>query len=203
VPSGKHARPSSPIFRPSSGALALCAAAVTGVVVTPTAVQAAPTVNLDEVRRVSEARTAAATAAKVPAAKAAAAKKAAVRRPAASARALKAARYARSKINAQYVRGGVGPNRFDCSGLTLAAWRQAGVKLPHRAALQARRGRAVSKAALLPGDLVFFYTAKSHVGLYLGSGRFIHAANPRADVKIDTLTRGYYAKRITAARRIA
>jgi cell wall-associated NlpC family hydrolase len=83
--------------------------------------------------------------------------------------------------------------------------RQRGIKLPHSASAQARLGSPVSSDSLQPGDLVFFSTYRpgiSHVGMYLGDGRFIHAANSRRDVRIDTLTEGYYANRLKAARRI-
>jgi cell wall-associated NlpC family hydrolase len=107
---------------------------------------------------------------------------------------------------ARYVWGGASRGGFDCSGFMCYIFaRQRGVKLPHSASAQARLGSPVSSSSLQPGDLVFFSTYRpgiSHVGMYLGDGRFIHAANSRRDVRIDTLTEGYYAHRLKAARRI-
>jgi cell wall-associated NlpC family hydrolase len=77
--------------------------------------------------------------------------------------------------------------------------------LPHSASAQARMGSPVNSDSLQAGDLVFFSTYRagiSHVGMYLGDGKFIHAANSRRDVRIDTLTGGYYGNRMKAARRI-
>ncbi len=114
-----------------------------------------------------------------------------------------AVNYAKAQVGDAYRYGGSGPRAFDCSGLTMAAWRQAGVKLPHRAKSQFARGKKVSRAALRPGDLVFFYSSKSHVGVYIGGGRMVHAANPRRDVAIDKINTGYWKKKFVGARRIA
>ena len=107
---------------------------------------------------------------------------------------------------AKYVWGGASRGGFDCSGFMCYLFaRQRGMKLPHSASAQARMGSPVSSDSLLAGDLVFFSTYRpgiSHVGMYLGDGRFIHAANSRRDVRIDSLTQGYYANRMKAARRI-
>jgi cell wall-associated NlpC family hydrolase len=106
-----------------------------------------------------------------------------------------------------YVWGGASRGGFDCSGFMCYLFaRQRGIKLPHSASAQARLGTPVSSSELEPGDLVFFSTYRrgiSHVGMYIGDGKFIHAANSRRDVRIDSLKSGYYAKRLKAARRIS
>ncbi|ANB08095.1 hypothetical protein SAM40697_4137 [Streptomyces ambofaciens] len=92
--------------------------------------------------------------------------------------------YAHQKLGSPYVWGATGPNAFDCSGLTQAAYRAAGVSLPRTTYAQIDAGRRVSRAQLLPGDLVFFYSGISHVGLYVGDGMMIHAPNPSAPVRL-------------------
>ena len=74
--------------------------------------------------------------------------------------------------------GGTGPNGWDCSGLTIKAWKAAGVNLPHSAGKQYRIGKKISKSNLRNGDLVFFYRGIRHVGLYAGNGNVIHAPHP-------------------------
>jgi cell wall-associated NlpC family hydrolase len=102
-------------------------------------------------------------------------------------RAASAVSYAYSKLGSPYVWGATGPNAFDCSGLTQAAYRSAGVSLPRTTYAQIDAGRRVSRAELLPGDLVFFYSSISHVGLYIGNGQMIHAPNPSAPVRVAPL----------------
>ncbi|NEA99888.1 C40 family peptidase [Streptomyces sp. SID13726] len=98
-------------------------------------------------------------------------------------RAAAAVSYAYSKLGSPYVWGATGPNAFDCSGLIQAAYRSAGVSLPRTTYAQIDAGRRVSRSELRPGDLVFFYSGISHVGLYIGNGRMIHAPNPSAPVR--------------------
>lgn len=86
--------------------------------------------------------------------------------------------YAKKQIGDRYVYGGDGPSSWDCSGLTQAAWRKAGIKLPHSAGGQFRKGKKVSKSNLKKGDLVFFYSGISHVGIYAGNGKVLHASRP-------------------------
>jgi len=96
------------------------------------------------------------------------------------------------------------PSGFDCSGFTLYIYRQLGVRLPHSAADQFYLGTPVSRSDLLPGDLVFFETytqGPSHVGIYVGEGRFIHASSRRG-ISLDSLDSSYYASRYLGARRI-
>lgn len=82
---------------------------------------------------------------------------------------------ARSKLGSPYVWAAEGPSTFDCSGLTLYAWRAAGVSLPHSSRLQMSSGRSVSISTMQPGDLVFYGSPVHHVALYIGGGQVIHA----------------------------
>ncbi|KES03820.1 hypothetical protein BU52_28705 [Streptomyces toyocaensis] len=100
------------------------------------------------------------------------------------ARAAEAVAYAYRKIGSPYVWGATGPDAFDCSGLVQAAYRSAGVSLPRTTYAQIGAGRRVARSELLPGDLVFFYPGISHVGIYVGDGRMIHAPNPSAPVRL-------------------
>ncbi|MFE9023113.1 NlpC/P60 family protein [Streptomyces sp. NPDC007808] len=104
-----------------------------------------------------------------------------------NARAAAAISYAYSKLGSPYVWGATGPDAFDCSGLTQAAYRSAGVSLPRTTYSQIDAGRRVTRSELLPGDLVFFYSGISHVGLYIGNGQMIHAPNPSAPVRVAPL----------------
>lgn len=90
----------------------------------------------------------------------------------------KALAFAMKQLGDRYVRGGTGPNGWDCSGLTMKAWKTAGVKLPHSAGHQYKIGKKVSKSQLRNGDLVFFYRGIGHVALYAGNGKVIHAPHP-------------------------
>ncbi|MEU6638030.1 C40 family peptidase [Streptomyces rochei] len=99
-------------------------------------------------------------------------------------RAAAAIAYARQKLGSPYVWGATGPDAFDCSGLTQAAYRAAGVSLPRTTYAQIDAGRRVARSELLPGDLVFFYSGISHVGIYIGDGKMIHAPNPSAPVRV-------------------
>jgi cell wall-associated NlpC family hydrolase len=86
--------------------------------------------------------------------------------------------FAKKQLGDRYVRNGAGPNGWDCSGLTMKAWKAAGVKLPHSASQQFRIGKKISKSQLRPGDTVFFYPGIKHVALYAGNGNVIHAPHP-------------------------
>ncbi|MFG2643267.1 NlpC/P60 family protein [Streptomyces sp. NPDC048370] len=99
-------------------------------------------------------------------------------------RAAQAISFARDQIGKPYVWGATGPSAYDCSGLTQAAWRSAGVALPRTTYTQINAGQRVSRSALAPGDLVFFYSGISHVGLYIGGGQMIHAPRPGAPVRV-------------------
>jgi cell wall-associated NlpC family hydrolase len=102
----------------------------------------------------------------------------------ASGRAAAAVAYARAQVGKAYVYGAAGPNAFDCSGLTMMAWAQAGVGLPHSSSAQMGSGPRVSSSDLQPGDLVFYYSPVSHVGIYIGGGLIVHAANPSTGVTV-------------------
>ncbi|MFE5791820.1 NlpC/P60 family protein [Streptomyces sp. NPDC056503] len=99
-------------------------------------------------------------------------------------RASAAVSFARAQLGKPYVWGATGPSAYDCSGLTQAAWRAAGVSLPRTTYTQINAGRRVSRSELAPGDLVFFYSGISHVGLYIGGGQMIHAPRPGAPIRV-------------------
>ncbi|WP_166021494.1 C40 family peptidase [Streptomyces chilikensis] len=92
--------------------------------------------------------------------------------------------YAQRKLGSPYVWGATGPDAFDCSGLVQAAYRSAGVSLPRTTYAQIGAGQRVSRSQLRPGDLVFFYPGVTHVGMYIGDGKMIHAPNPSAPVRV-------------------
>jgi cell wall-associated NlpC family hydrolase len=92
-----------------------------------------------------------------------------------------------AQVGKAYVFGAAGPSAFDCSGLTMAAWAQAGVSLPHNSGAQYASGQHVSESELRPGDLVFYYSPISHVGMYIGNGQIVNALNPGAGVKVSGL----------------
>lgn len=95
--------------------------------------------------------------------------------------------FARGQIGRPCVWGASGPGSYDCSGLTQAAWRTAGVALPRTARDQATVGTAIPLADIRPGDLIFFYGDASHVGLYIGDGLMIHAPSPGASVREESI----------------
>lgn len=105
----------------------------------------------------------------------------------ASGRAAAAVSYAMAQVGDAYVYGATGDNAFDCSGLTMRAWGAAGVGLPHSSSAQYGSGPHISASSLQPGDLVFYYTPISHVGMYIGNGLIVHAANPGTGVAVSGL----------------
>ncbi|MBO4256774.1 C40 family peptidase [Streptomyces griseorubiginosus] len=107
-----------------------------------------------------------------------------------AAKAAKALAFARAQIGKPYVWGATGPGSYDCSGLTQAAWKAAGVDLPRTTYDQVNAGTTVSLADAQPGDLIFFYDDISHVGVYIGNGMMIHAPKPGAYVREESI---YYA----------
>ena len=86
--------------------------------------------------------------------------------------------FAKAQIGKPYGWGSAGPNSFDCSGLTSAAWASVGVSLPRTSQAQYNAGTSVSRGDLQPGDLVFYYGGISHVGIYAGGGQIVHASRP-------------------------
>jgi cell wall-associated NlpC family hydrolase len=105
-----------------------------------------------------------------------------------------------------YHYGGTGRGGFDCSGFTSYIYRKSGVSLPHNAAAQYSQGSKVAKSELKPGDLVFFHCGRrgiSHVGIFVGNGKFVHASSPHSGgVRVDSLEAGYYKSTFRGARRI-
>ncbi|MEU6255905.1 NlpC/P60 family protein [Streptomyces sp. NPDC047043] len=107
-----------------------------------------------------------------------------------STKAEKALAFARAQIGKPYVWGATGPGSYDCSGLTQAAWKAAGVSLPRTTWDQVNAGTTVSLADAQPGDLIFFYDDISHVGIYIGNGMMIHAPKPGAYVREESIYYG-------------
>jgi len=95
--------------------------------------------------------------------------------------------FACAQVGDPYVWAGAGPHIWDCSGLTMAAWRQAGVSIPHSSRIQATYGQRVPFGSLRAGDLVFFHSPISHVGIYLGGGMMLHAPHTGDVVKVAPL----------------
>ncbi|MGY1807499.1 NlpC/P60 family protein [Blastococcus sp. SYSU D00669] len=89
-----------------------------------------------------------------------------------------------AQVGDPYVWGAGGPNSFDCSGLTQYAYAAAGISLPHSSSMQSRMGTPVSRDALQPGDLIFFYSPVSHVAMYIGNGQMVHASTSGQPVKV-------------------
>ena len=109
-----------------------------------------------------------------------------------------AVRTALAQVGDPYVWASSGPDGFDCSGLTSYAYSAAGVALPHSSRSQSALGVDVARADLQPGDLVFFYSPISHVGIYIGNGMMVHARTFGQPVAVTTVDqRGYrFAKRV-------
>jgi cell wall-associated NlpC family hydrolase len=114
----------------------------------------------------------------------------------------RAVKIARKQLGVPYRWGGTSPRSgFDCSGLVRFVYEHLGISLPHSSYAQFDRGRRVARRWLKPGDLVFF-DGVGHVGIYVGSGRFIHAPHSGTRVSIDRLS-GWYGARYDGARRLA
>lgn len=105
-----------------------------------------------------------------------------------------------------YRYGGAGRGGFDCSGFTSYLYAKKGVSLPHTARGQFQMGHKVDRGGMKPGDLVFFHTVTSgisHVGVYAGNGKFVHASSRRSGgVRVDSLDSGYYKHAFRGARRM-
>jgi cell wall-associated NlpC family hydrolase len=111
----------------------------------------------------------------------------------ASGAAATAIHYAMAQVGKAYVYGAAGPNAFDCSGLMMMAWAQAGIGLPHSSSAQYGMGRHVASSDLQPGDLVFYYSPISHVAMYIGNGLIVEAANPGAGIRVSPVFSMPYA----------
>jgi len=116
-------------------------------------------------------------------------------------------REALAEVGRPYVRGGETPRRgFDCSGLVVYVFRRAaGVRLPRRVAGLRHVGRPVPLRDLQPGDLLFYNTRHrpfSHVGIYIGKGRMVHAPRPGERVHVEKIGKRYWRARFDGARRI-
>lgn len=112
--------------------------------------------------------------------------------------------FAMSLLDTPYSWGGRGPaTGFDCSGLVSHVYREAaGLPVKGSSADLGQKSRPIDRARIQPGDLVFFNTLgarHSHVGIYVGDGRFVHASNPRTGVRMDQLNNRYYAQRFEGA----
>ncbi len=107
---------------------------------------------------------------------------------------------------ARYVSGGSGPYGFDCSGFVKYIYSKYGIKLPHDSRALFQCGTYVAKDALAPGDILFFVNTYrrgiSHVGMYIGDGKFIHASTHRTGVKVSDLSESYYQAHYFAAKRV-
>lgn len=113
---------------------------------------------------------------------------------------------AESYYGSRYVSGGSSPSGFDCSGFTQYVYGKCGKTISRTSYTQANEGTAVSKSELQPGDLLLFHyygsSSIGHVGIYVGDGKFIHAANSNRGVVYDSITSGYYAENYAGARRL-
>lgn len=128
--------------------------------------------------------------------------------PATSAQRSEALLQALLSLGIEYRNGGRSPNRgFDCSGLVAYVFSEAyGIQLPHNTLAQSALGVPVSAADLEPGDLVFYNTLDrpfSHVGIYLGDNRFVHAPKTGASVRVESIRAAYWSSRFDGARRIS
>jgi cell wall-associated NlpC family hydrolase len=110
-----------------------------------------------------------------------------------------ALRFAFKQIGDKYVFGADGMTYWDCSGLTMRAFQTAGVSLPHSSAAQSRMGKSIPFSQKKPGDLMFFGRPVSHVGIYVGGGKMVHAPRTGSRVKVATTDMG--RKRLVAIRR--
>jgi len=109
-------------------------------------------------------------------------------------------------LGVPYKRGGTGNNGFDCSGFVRAMYENSlGLVLPHNAKAQAAATEHIESSELQPGDLVFFNTLRktfSHVGIYVGEGKFIHSPRVGGEVRIENMSDSYWRKRFNGARRV-
>lgn len=114
------------------------------------------------------------------------------------------ANFAKGLVGKPYSYGSTGPNSFDCSGFVVYVYKNFGISLPRTSQAQAYVGQKISKSELKPGDLVFSntYSSLSHVGVYIGDGKFVHAANSGTGVTISGVNDSYYGPRYAWAVRV-
>ena len=115
--------------------------------------------------------------------------------------------HALSQTGVKYKYGGINPDSgFDCSGFVRYVFQEAAnLTLPHGASAMSQVGKKVNEKELQPGDLVFFNTMKSvysHVGIYVGNNRFIHAPSAGSSISVSDMNDSYWSKRFTGARRV-
>jgi cell wall-associated NlpC family hydrolase len=113
-----------------------------------------------------------------------------------------ALKYALKQVGDVYVWAAAGPTKWDCSGLTMRAFQQAGVSLPHSSRIQVKFGKSVSFGAVKPGDLLFFGNPISHVSIYMGGGKMVQAPRPGKRVEVIPFTKRFGAKPFVGARRL-
>jgi len=115
-------------------------------------------------------------------------------------------RFAKSFMGTPYRSGGTTYQGIDCSGLVFAVYHEFDIPLPRTSLDQSRTGVPVDRSDLEPADLVFFKTSKrasvTHVGIYVGGGKFIHASTSSRKVRVDALSDDYYRNKFTVARRV-
>ena len=114
--------------------------------------------------------------------------------------------FAKSYLGTPYRYGGATRSGVDCSGLVTAVYREFNIRLPRTSMDQSQAGDGVKKSNLKPADLVFFKTSGSgtisHVGIYIGDGKFIHASTSARKVRVDRLNDDYFKRRYRGARRV-
>jgi cell wall-associated NlpC family hydrolase len=113
-----------------------------------------------------------------------------------------ALKYALKQVGDVYVWAAAGPTKWDCSGLTMRAFQQAGVSLPHSSRIQVKYGKSVSFGAVKPGDLLFFGNPISHVSIYMGGGKMVQAPRPGKRVEVISFTKRFGSKPFVGARRL-
>ncbi|NYI96645.1 cell wall-associated NlpC family hydrolase [Streptomonospora nanhaiensis] len=124
------------------------------------------------------------------------------RLPQAAGIAAEAVEHAKSQVGKPYTYGAEGPGAYDCSGLVQWAYKKAGKNLSRTTYTQFKEGSSVARDNLRPGDLVFFYSGPTHVGIYIGDGQMVHASSSKDRVMIVSLS-DYYDRHFTGARRVA
>ena len=113
-----------------------------------------------------------------------------------------ALKYALAQVGDVYVWAAAGPTRWDCSGLTMRSFQQAGVSLPHSSRIQIKYGKNISASSLKPGDLLFFGNPISHVSMYMGGGKMVQAPRPGKKVEVVNFTKMFGKKPFVGARRL-